>query len=72
MEIFLLLSDEETVNSWPTLKSKKAKKDTDRDGMPDAWEKKNGLNPLINDASLQSLSSGYTNIERYINQLTNE
>ena len=46
-------------------------KDTDGDGMPDAWESKNGLNPLVNDASLKSLNLGYTNIEVYINQLIN-
>lgn len=65
-------SYEKTVNAWPTLKSKKPKKDTDRDGMPNAWEKKNGLNPLVNDASLKSRGNDYTNIEVYINQLTNE
>lgn len=63
---------EETVNAWPKLKSKKPKKDTDRDGMPDAWERKNGLNPKVNDASLIDVGTGYSNIEMYINQLTNE
>ncbi|TKC00509.1 pectate lyase family protein [Pedobacter cryophilus] len=60
---------EETVNAWPTLKSKKPKKDSDRDGMPDAWEKEKGLNPALNDASLKSLANNYTNIEIYINSL---
>lgn len=64
-------SYEETRNAWPYLKSKKPKKDTDGDGMPDAWESKNGLNPFVNDASLKSLNLGYTNIEVYINQLIN-
>ena len=64
-------SYEETRNAWPYLKSKKPKKDTDGDGLPDAWESKNGLNPLVNDASLKSLNLGYTNIEVYINQLIN-
>jgi pectate lyase len=63
---------DETKNAWPKLKSKKPKKDSDGDGMPDAWERKNGLNPLVNDASLKSLNVGYTNIEVYINQLINE
>lgn len=62
----------ETINAWPKLKNKQPKKDTDRDGMPDDWEKKNGLKPLVNDAALKNLNSGYTNIEIYVNQLTNE
>lgn len=43
--------------------------DSDRDGMPDEWEKAHGLNP--NDASDATLltESGYMNIELYINDL---
>ncbi|MEI9806838.1 MAG: pectate lyase [Bacteroidota bacterium] len=61
-----------TVNAWPALKSLPAPADTDKDGMPDEWEKKNGLN--INDASdapAYKLDKLYTNIEVYINSLTN-
>lgn len=43
--------------------------DSDRDGMPDDWEKAHGLNP--NDASdaTKLAESGYMNIELYINDL---
>lgn len=42
--------------------------DTDGDGMPDAWEKTNGLNPNNPaDATLDCNGDGYTNIEKYIN-----
>lgn len=59
-----------TVNAWPTLKSLSAPADADKDGIPDEWEKKNGLNPNDPaDASLTSLHSFYTNIEVYINLL---
>jgi len=59
-----------TVNAWPALKSFPAPGDADADGMPDAWEKKNGLNPNDgNDASSYKLSKQYTNIEVYINSL---
>lgn len=61
---------EQTVNAWPTLISLPAPKDTDSDGMPDEWEKKNGLNPNdASDASSLKLHKFYTNIEVYINSL---
>lgn len=42
--------------------------DTDGDGMPDAWEKKYGLNPNDpSDAVKDCNGDGYTNIEKYIN-----
>ena len=65
-------SYEETVNAWPNLKLKKPQKDSDRDGMPDAYERKNGLNLALNDASLINGITGYSNVEMYLNQLTNE
>jgi len=61
---------EQTVNAWPTLKSTPAAKDSDNDGMPDEWEKKNGLNANdATDASGYKLNKQYTNIEVYINSL---
>jgi hypothetical protein len=61
---------EQTVNAWPALKSMPAPKDSDSDGMPDDWEKKNGLNPIdASDASSYKLNKLYTNIEVYINSL---
>lgn len=42
--------------------------DSDKDGMPDAWEKKYGLNPNdASDAVKDMNGDGYTNIEKYIN-----
>lgn len=42
--------------------------DTDMDGMPDEWEKANGLNPNDpSDANGDITGDGYTNIEKYIN-----
>src|SRR5688572_17479244 len=59
-----------TVNAWPALRSVPASADTDKDGMPDEWEKKNGLNPAdALDAAGKKLHSFYTNIEVYINSL---
>jgi hypothetical protein len=44
--------------------------DTDEDGMPNAWESANGLNP--NDAADRNGDTdadGYTNLEEYLNSL---
>ncbi len=61
-----------TINAWPSLKSEVAPSDSDKDGMPDEWEKKNGLNVSDpSDAALYKLSKDYTNIEVYLNGLLN-
>jgi hypothetical protein len=44
--------------------------DADSDGMPDDWEKKAGLNPNdAADAAKDVNGDGYTNIEKFINEL---
>ncbi|CAN5720511.1 pectate lyase [soil metagenome] len=59
-----------TINAWPTLQSLPAPTDTDKDGMPDDWEKQHHLNPADSgDASLNSIDKQYTNIEVYVNSL---
>ena len=59
-------------DAWPVLNSATALKDTDGDGMPDDWEKANGLNP--NDSSDGNItdSDGYTNLEKYLNGIVSE
>lgn len=49
------------------LKPSDAPLDTDHDGMPDEWEKKNGLDPAKDD-SAKIQTDGYTAIEYYLNQ----
>jgi hypothetical protein len=44
-----------------------APQDSDKDGMPDAWEKSKGLDPKTDD-SAKKMPSGYTAIEDYINE----
>lgn len=61
-----------TVNAWPVLNTSTAPVDTDKDGMPDDWEKRNGLNPNdATDATKTSLHAYYTNVEVYVNNLVN-
>jgi pectate lyase len=61
---------EQTVTAWPALLSLPAPADTDRDGIPDEWEKRNKLNPSDPaDAPAMTLHPYYTNIEYYINSL---
>lgn len=56
-------------SAWPELKSTACPTDTDRDGMPDEWEKAQGLNP--NDAADRNNTNaeGYTMLEVYMNSL---
>jgi pectate lyase len=58
------------VGGWPEYRSERPPVDTDRDGMPDDWEKARGLNPRDpSDAAKDRDTDGYTNIEEYINSL---
>jgi hypothetical protein len=44
--------------------------DSDGDGMPDAWETAHGLDPAsAADATLDGTGDGYTNVEKYLNEL---
>ncbi len=54
---------------FPPLNSLEAPADSDGDGMPDEWEKTNGLNP--NDATdgAATAENGYTNLENYLNSI---
>lgn len=43
--------------------------DSDNDGMPDAWEIANGLNPNDPSDAVAYATNGYLNIENYINNI---
>ena len=65
-----IIDTQETVGGWPELEVLPAPEDTDKDGMPDSWEIKNGLNPHDpSDVSGYDLHDHYTNIEVYLNQI---
>lgn len=46
--------------------------DADVDGIADAWELTHGLNPAVRADSAQIHSSGYANIEVYLNELADQ
>ncbi|MCD6287478.1 MAG: pectate lyase [Candidatus Hydrogenedentes bacterium] len=65
-----IIDSQDEVGGWPEYKSTAAPIDTDRDGMPDAWETAKGLNP--NDSADRNdfdFDPGYTNLEIYLNEL---
>ncbi len=65
-----IIDTQTAVGGWPALQSTNAPVDTDADGMPDAWETANGLNPnSADDAKLTNLDGKYTNVEVYLYSL---
>ena len=64
-----IIDTQKDVGGWPELKSIAAPNDTDHDGMPDNWEKKNGLNPNNAEDRNTIDSDGYTMLEKYLNSI---
>jgi len=63
-----IIDDEDEVGGWPELKSAPPPVDLDQDGMPDEWEKRNGLEPNDPaDRNADADGDGYTNLEEYLN-----
>lgn len=59
------------VGGWPALLNLTPLVDIDGDGIPDAWETANGLNPNdAKDANLDPDGNGYSHLEEYIHSLT--
>ena len=57
---------------YPTVEASQAPIDTDLDGLPDAWEQANGLNPSDGSDYNRLTESGYTVLEVYLNGLVGE
>lgn len=64
-----IIDSQTDVGNWPRLATAPAPTDTDNDGMPDAWETAKGLDPKTANASRRDLSTGYDNVEVYLNSL---
>jgi pectate lyase len=63
-----IINDEEDVGGWPDLKSTEPPLDSDKDGMPDDWEKQYGFDPNNPvDRNNDHDKDGYTNLEEYLN-----
>ena len=64
-----IITDVAQVGGYPAY-SGTPLKDSDKDGLPDEWETRNGLNPHDpSDACTAKVRMGYTNIEEYLNSL---
>ena len=65
-----IITDPRQMGGYPEYSKWEPWKDTDGDGMPDEWESENGLNPNDpSDAVKDCTGDGYTNIEKYINDI---
>ena len=64
-----MIDSQNDVGGWPLLKNAQAPVDSDHDGMPDEWERRNGLNPNNPDDRNHIASDGYTYLEMYLNSL---
>ncbi len=63
-----IISDISQVGGYPAYNGKPYL-DTDKDGIPDAWETKHGLDPKNAADAVKITKSGYANIEVYLNSL---
>ncbi|MHC4355294.1 MAG: pectate lyase family protein [Planctomycetota bacterium] len=65
-----IIDDEDEVGGWPELKFTEPPKDADRDGMPDEWEDRHGLDAQDPaDRNADADADGYTNLEEYLNSI---
>ena len=62
------IDSQRQVGGWPELAAGRAPDDTDRDGMPDAWETGQGLDPRNPEDRNGVCVDGYTNLEHYLSE----
>lgn len=69
-----IINSQSEVGGYPELKTYNVLDDTDHDGMPDVWEKQQGLD--IDDPEdrngIIDPKTPYTNLERYLNQIADK
>ena len=64
------IDSQDEVGGWPELAPGKAPEDRDRDGMADAWESSNGLDPADPTDRNRRTPDGRTWLETYLHDLT--
>lgn len=64
-----IIDSQSDVGGWPELNTETPPLDTSGDGMPDAWKKEMKLKVAENNPNGHELSTGYENIEVYMNSL---
>jgi hypothetical protein len=64
-----IIDSQNEVGGWPELRSIPAPADTDRDGIPDDWERQNKLDPNNADDRNKVAGDGYTMLEKYMNSI---
>jgi hypothetical protein len=64
-----IIDSQDSVGGWPLLNSLPAPSDSDHDGMPDAWETENSLNPYDSTDGAAVAPDGYTYLEHFLNGL---
>lgn len=64
-----IIDKPEVVGGWPVYSNSRAPLDTDHDGMPDDWERSNGLDRLDPNDGNKPGKDGYTMLEIYLNEL---
>lgn len=69
-----IIDDPSEVGGWEsiTVVTRGAGYDTDGDGIPNAWEQANGLNPADASDGAQLSANGYTNLENFLNVLAGD
>jgi hypothetical protein len=65
-----IIDSQSEVGGWPELAAGTPWRDSDGDGMPDDWERRNGLNPnAASDGNADRDRDGYTNLEEWLAEL---
>lgn len=64
-----LIDSQSDVGGWPEYNSTTAPTDSDGDGIPNEWEKANGLNAYNSADAKETNEEGYTYLEVYLNSL---
>lgn len=64
-----IIDSQAAVGGWPELHTRQVLADSDRDGLPDAWESRHGLNPHDRSDAAQVTAADYTQLEAYLHEL---